>query len=123
MFTGLGVAHATDEFAWRYFQLNRWALPDAEQDVDPDPGQMSRCVQKLTLDVAFVSINIANAVTKVILRVTKHTYASLIGALGGNMGLFTGFSFLSLLDICVWARAKLRLAGNKRKKKLSVSMT
>ena len=63
---------------------------------------LEKCRESFQNDVAIVEIKIERNSHVIMKKSLKYTITDKIGTIGGSLGLFTGFSFMALIEIVYW---------------------
>ena len=63
---------------------------------------VSKCLSSFEKDVAIIEVKIEGNSHVILKKSLKYTITDKIGTIGGSLGLFTGFSFMALVEILYW---------------------
>ena len=74
------------------------------------------CEESFTKDISIIEVQMEGQSHVTMKQSLRHPLSSKIGELGGTLGVFTGFSFVALVEIVYWMGLTLKLVVSKMKK-------
>lgn len=92
------------------FTLNRFAKYVAPEVL------AEYCSEMTNTDLAFVTIEVSGSTVERTFRDLQFSFTDKVSALGGTIGLFTGMSLLSVIEILFWINRMMILPLKQKKK-------
>ena len=89
---------------------------DVYNELKPDLLLREWCEESFMNDISIIEVQMEGQSHVTMKQSLRHPLSSKIGELGGTLGVFTGFSFVALVEIVYWMGLTLKLVVCRMKK-------